>query len=249
MCVEDVHDARDYCYWGIRSELLYECQGCGYDVFNLRFCNLCWSGCQNLTYCDHCFACKDCFGCSGLKKKQYCIFNKQYTKEEYEVLVSRIIEHMKKTEEYGEFFPISDSTFAYNESLAQEHLPITKEDALRLDYPWKDKGNKDFVPQGNALPDDITEATDEYTSKVFSCASTQKNFKIIPQELEFYRKHNIPLPIYHPDERHQRRFSQRNPRRLHARQCQKCNKEIKTTFAPETPEIVYCEACYLDEVY
>jgi hypothetical protein len=27
--------------------------------------------------------------------KEYCILNKQYTKEEYEILVPKIIEHMK----------------------------------------------------------------------------------------------------------------------------------------------------------
>jgi hypothetical protein len=32
--------------------------------------------------------------------KQYCILNKQYTKEEYEELVPKIIEHMKKTGEW-----------------------------------------------------------------------------------------------------------------------------------------------------
>ncbi|MDP2669631.1 MAG: hypothetical protein Q8O99_01100 [bacterium] len=37
------------------------------------------------------------FGCSNLRNKQYCIFNKQYTQEEYEQLVPKIITHMQET--------------------------------------------------------------------------------------------------------------------------------------------------------
>ncbi|MDR2416416.1 MAG: hypothetical protein LBD75_07670 [Candidatus Peribacteria bacterium] len=38
-----------------------------------------------------------CFGCIGLRNKEYCIFNKQYTKAEYEKLVAEIIEQMQQT--------------------------------------------------------------------------------------------------------------------------------------------------------
>jgi hypothetical protein len=37
------------------------------------------------------------FGCIGLRNQQYCILNKQYTKEEYEKTVALIIEHMQQT--------------------------------------------------------------------------------------------------------------------------------------------------------
>ena len=33
------------------------------------------------------------------------------------------------------------------------------------------------------------------------------------------------------------------------RKCDKCSKDMKTTYAPKRPEIVYCEECYLNEVY
>jgi len=41
----------------------------------------------------------------------------------------------------------------------------------------------------------------------------------------------------------------KNPRKLYIRNCDKCGKEMKTTYAPERPEIVYCENCYNKEVY
>ena len=64
--------------------------------------------------------------------------NKQYTKEEYEELVPKIIEHMKTPltnpllggegmSERGEFFPMHSSHYAYNETIAQDFFPLTKE--------------------------------------------------------------------------------------------------------------------------
>jgi hypothetical protein len=85
---------------------------------------------NNVLYSDTCHACKDCFGCVGARHKQYCILNKQYTKEEYEVLVSQIIEKMKADGERGEFFPTTISIFGYNETEAQTYYPMTKEEAI-----------------------------------------------------------------------------------------------------------------------
>jgi hypothetical protein len=81
------------------------------------------------------------------------------------------------------------------------------------------------------------------------CETTKKPFRIIPQELEFYRKHNLPIPRKHPDERHKERMALRNSRKLFTRKCDKCRKEIQTTYAPERPEIVYCQECYEKEIY
>jgi len=81
------------------------------------------------------------------------------------------------------------------------------------------------------------------------CEITKKPFRIIKQELEFYRKYNLPIPRRHPDQRHLDRMSLRNPRHLYTRNCDKCKKEIQTTYSPERPEIVYCQDCYEKEVY
>lgn len=59
----------------------------------------CWTS-SELAYCIDCYDTKNCFGCIGLRNKQYCILNKQYTKEQYEELVPKIIEHMTKTGEW-----------------------------------------------------------------------------------------------------------------------------------------------------
>ncbi len=68
--------------------------------------------------------CNNVFWCVNLKNKQYCILNKQYTKEEYNTLVPKIIKKMKADWEWWEFFPSSISPFWYNETVAQEYFPI-----------------------------------------------------------------------------------------------------------------------------
>ncbi|NUJ98295.1 hypothetical protein HGA92_06015, partial [Candidatus Gracilibacteria bacterium] len=113
---------------------------------------------ENLFYSMFMFTCKDCFGCIGLKNKSYCILNKQYTKEEYEILVPKIIEHMmtppkspsieresgaivkQGEQEWGEFFPSSLSPFGYNETVAQEYYPINTP-PIPHPIPQKEKGN------------------------------------------------------------------------------------------------------------
>lgn len=233
------------------SELLYEWE-------NLVNCYKClfsttMNHSSNLLYCDICLSCKDCFWCFWLRNKQYFILNKQYTKEEYNELVPKIIEHMKQTWEWWEFFPASLSSFAYNETVAQEYFPLTKEECLNKGYKWKDEDDKipnvtKIIP-AERIPDDIKNIPDDILNWAIKCEISWRPYKIIPQELAFYREHNIPVPHLHPDERHKARMKLRNPRKLYDRKCMKCQKQIQTTYAPDRPETVYCEECYLKEVY
>jgi len=145
------------------------------------------------------------------------------------------------------------SLFTYNESLAQEYFPLTKEQAISKGWKWKDEN--DQVPDvkkivsAEKLPDNINDIPDDILNWAVKCEVSKRPFKIIPQELKFYREHNIPIPHLHPDERHKARKKLRNPRKLYDRKCMKCEKDIQTTYSPDRSEIIYCEECYLEEVY
>jgi len=194
-----------------------------------------------------------CFACVGLRNKQYCILNKQYTEEEYNILVPKIIEHMRKTGEWGEFFSPSLSPFGYNETVAMEYFPLSKEEVLKLGFNWSDyeppfpKVEK-IIP-ASKLPENIADIPDDILNWAIECEVTKKPFRIIKQELEFYRKHSLPIPRRHPDQRHLDRLALRNPRKLYERKCDQCHKDMITTYAPDRPETVYCEECYQREVY
>ena len=129
------------------STLLYDGVNVGYLDANIYFSANTFENCSRVQYCDYCRASSDLFGCVGLRKKQYCILNKQYDRGEYELLQSEIIEEMRrvpymdtrgKMYAYGEFFPIEFSPFAYNEAMTQFYFPIGKKEALSSNYRWMD---------------------------------------------------------------------------------------------------------------
>ena len=261
----DVKDAMDLSH-AAEGELMYNGVSvsgtnviCGWmNTFslNVRYCISCLKNVSNI------------FGCIGLMDKQNCILNKQYSKEEYENLLPQIIEHMGKMPYlnlrshkfvYGDYFPSDLSAFAYNETTAQEYFPLTKEQALERGYNWKDPEPRSYKADLTAdqLPDHIKDVKDDIVGQVIECGhkgqcneQCTEAFRIIPQELQFYRRMNLPLPRLCPNCRHYQRLKQRNPLKLWKRQCQRpgCTNTFETSYAPNRPEIVYCEGCYLKEV-
>ncbi len=243
----------------LKPELCYQTLGT-IEAYNVAYCLYVFYS-QRMLYCDTCYYCSDCFGCIGLTRKQYCIFNKQYTKEEYEMLVPMIIEHMRKSGEWGQFFPLALSPFGYNESLANEYFPLSKEQALAKGFQWRERDIRDFRPQTATLPETMGEAPDSLTQEIFACRDCTRNYRIIPQELAFYRTHHLPLPRRCPDCRYDARMKLRNSRHLWQRQCDRCHKDIMSTYAPERPAVrgseepsgsrrekVYCDSCYLSSI-
>ena len=290
----EIKDGMDLTGAGGPAEILYEGVNVGYQDTNILFCLNSYIGCIELKYDNQCSNSQYIFGCVGLRNKQYCILNKQYAKEEYETLVPKIIKHMNdmpyidqkgRIYKYGEFFPPELSPFAYNETIAQEYFPLTKDEAIKKGYSWKDPEPRNYTItlKTEDIPDHIKDVKDSILNDIIQCAHHElghsvskcneqctEAYRIIPQELDFLRKMNLPLPRLCPNCRHYQRIKQRNPLKLWKRKCQcagaksenqvytntiahehgnnRCDNNFETTYAPERPEIVYCEKCYLKEV-
>ena len=231
-----------------------------------------------MQYSIFCRNSSDCFACVGLKNAKYCILNKQYTKEEYEELAPKLIDLMDqktyidnkgRTYKYGEFFPYEFSPFGYNETVAMDYFPKNEDEANVEGFNWKLREKRDYhiTIQSENLPDDINDVDDSILNEVISCPNngdpmTQciSAFRIVPNELQFYKQKSLPLPRYCPNCRHYERLKYRNPMRLYSRKCmceknhlhhegKNCEVEFETSYAPDRPEIVYCEKCYQQEVY
>jgi hypothetical protein len=259
----DCKDCEDckYIYFSPKTIFTQDCAFCAPD--GNRFCyNLCstvdlessmtcffvWYG-NNIYYSMNCHHNNDIFACVGLRNQKYCILNKQYSKEEYEQLVAKIIEHMQKTGEWGDYFPFQISPFAYNETIAQEYFPLTKDQALQIGSRWKDEqdsspGQSTFVP-----PEDIREVNAKICNQTLQCEVTGRKYKIIPQELSFYKKMKLPIPRVHPDQRHHNRLQSHNEYKLWSTKCTMCGADIETIHSPQSSEKVFCEKCYLQSVY
>lgn len=251
--VEESKDMMDCSCAGFNGcELYYECLNAG-DGGMLNVCSFNnWTS-SNIYYCDTAQMCNNCFGCVGVRHKNYCIMNKQYTKEEYVNLVPKIIEHMQSTGEWGDNFPISLSPFAYNETLAQDYFPLEKEEALAKGFAWQDGTDEQFdatkVIGASELPDAIADTPEEIINWAICCEKTNKPYRVNALEYDFYKRTQLPIPRLHPTERERLRRGRKNNPQLHARTCSKCEKEIQSTYKAERPEKVYCNECYKAEVY
>ncbi len=251
-------DSYDVIDTGSKSSLLYEAGGVGLSSYKSSFVNWVLGG-REVYYSDLCNNCSNIFGCIGLKNKQYCILNKQYTKEEYEELVPKIIQHMNdmpyvdkkgRVYKYGEFFPSELSLFAYTETIAQEFFSLTKKQITEMGYNWKDSEGRNLESDISYadFPDDIKDLKDNIIGKTILCKdwdddsekaqehNCTKVFKIIEKELAFYKKMNLPLPRLCPNCRHYQRIKQRNPLKLWHRKCQCAGKKSDNEVYKNTIE-------------
>ena len=215
---------------------------------------------MDILYSESCQSSNNCFGCVALKHAEYSIFNKQYSKEEYSKLKEKIIDHMKNGGEWGEFFPMKYSPFAYNESMANLSFPMTKTEIINSGFHYQDnlqqtKGKTTL----KEIPENINDVPETIVDEILECAECERNYKIIPNEFSFYKKWQIPIPRKCFFCRFKKRFSLRTPSAIWHRTCMcekqnhfhkdKCEEEFETSYAPDRPEIIYCEKCYQQEVY
>ncbi len=288
---DDMSDAQD-CRWvtsyGHASSRMYNSSQVGRYTSQVRCSSTIGRG-ENLLYCIDTKKSKNCFGCVNMKQKEYCIFNKQYTREEYEDIVPHIIESMKKSWTWWHFLPSSCTVFPYNDSVANDQYPIhtlcdskgnetilsergswkvtlleewVVVDAL-LDLGWEEKRpikrrtqevEINMPPDlqtlaASALPNTISAVTNDILTQAIVCSKTQRPFRVVPMELEFYREMWLPLPQKHPDIRHQERISIRAWREFHLRKCEATGEEIVSVYPWNSNFKVYSDAAYQQAIY
>ena len=184
----------------------------------------------------------------------------QYSKEDYEKLRARIIEDMNNnpymsvaghTYRYGEFFPPEFAPHAYNDSFASRFFPLTKEETLARGLKWETPEEKEYAVtvRSEDLPDNIKDAPDTITKEVIGCASCRRGFRIVAQELQFLRKHKLPLPRRCPFCRIWDKVDRWvGNMHLHDRICDKCGKAFRTHYDKEHAPVIYCKECYIKEI-
>ncbi|MDP3880713.1 MAG: hypothetical protein Q8Q32_00835, partial [bacterium] len=277
-------DCYDFTHFGENSELIYESCMLGWHS-RVRFSWFITIQGMEIDYSMGVIGSKNMFGCVGMQKKQYCILNKQYSKEEYEALRNQIIKQMNdlpyvdkqgRVYKYGEFFPIEASPYAYNETTAQLYFPLEQTEIKNHGYTWRDPAERGYTitKKGSELSDSF-EFSDAVKNETVGCLhegacghGCSKAFRFVPAELAFYRQFKLPLPRLCSNCRHVSRVQMTNLPRLWKRACacggiksgaysnvgkhfhgeQKCPNEFETSYAPDRPEIVYCESCYNSEV-
>jgi len=254
MMTRDVKDSYDITMWG-EIERCYE-GSVGRNAANVRFGVICAEGAYDTEYSvlTHRGGTNN-FGCVSMRYNN-CILNKQYTKEEFLALVPQIRKHMEEMPytdmrgniyKYGEYFPPEFSPYGYNESLAYNMFPLAQDEAVRNGLPWFERPQTYHAIDRAAddLPDHINDVADEILKEVIGCKKCGQGFRVIPQELSFLKKKNLPLPRECPLCRIKEKLdiwmAELRTVKTH---CTQCKKEIEISSSNADEKIILCKECY-----
>jgi hypothetical protein len=260
----------------LTGEMIYESLSASSNSYRQICSFLCFTS-KYMEYCLFCKNCSNCFGCIGINNSEYCIFNKQYTKDEYLDIVDKLRQHMMdnpyidskgRIYTYGEFYPFEFSPFGYNETVAIDYFPKSEDEATKWGYPWKQNNEKNntITKYSSDLLDSIENTEDSILNETIECSNHGKSeyqcttaFRVTAIELEFYRNKGLPLPRTCPNCRHYERLAYRNPMKLskkicscdksgHSHEEKQCQNEFETTYDSDLIKNVFCEQCYQKEV-
>lgn len=209
---------------------------------NIINCVECWGEVHDLTYSSYCSDSSNLFCCVGLKGKEYCIFNKQYSKEEYHALKDDITRHLKQRSVWGKFFPANFSGYPYNLSSANVHMPLSKIPAKMLGFLWDDKsevikpsqllgarGAEEDSPF-DEIPRRLDGAEDSLTSKVYLCELTGRPYRITKDELSLHRTLSVALPTRAFEQRHLERVLTLAPRKMEMKKSERSGRSYRTAY-------------------
>lgn len=175
-----------------------------------------WFG-DNVQYSIECAHSQYLFGCVGLRRAAHCILNKQYTPEEYSRLRARIIDEMRARGDWGEFFPAGHSLYAYNDSIADLYMPLSKGAAAARGYRWNDDLAQEAQGPGIIPPTELEKTPDSIINQALIDEASGKFFKVNAAELEFHRRIGVAIPAHAPETRHRNRIRKRHFFRLFSR--------------------------------
>ena len=222
---------------------------CVYYSYGMKNSN--WSSGRYSEYLEICDEVEYCFGCIGLRKKKYCILNKQYSKEEYEKLKAQIINDIEKKGEYGKFLPYTMGLCPYNLSVAILYFPeVKKEEILQKGGYWSED---DLSSQNGMssldLPDSINDTGKDITVIALICPETKYRFNVSEAEYEFHKRKGFALPRTHFDLRMLKRARKTATLKSYPSRCFYCQKDIMAYYPPGWGYgKIACEECYKQNI-
>ena len=236
---------------GSYTEHSYSCTNIDRNSYNVYF-SVASIECGDSEYLMNCRNCKHCFGCIGLESKQFCIFNIQYSEEEYYKLLDQIKFAMLQSGEYGKLFPLSFSFYLYNASLSAIVFPLEEEEIGKIDG-WQHEGQLPIskgitILNSENVPELIDDVEDSILDTAIMGKTQKRPFRLVKDELAFYRNKHFPVPVETPYTRMTKRFEYVNYFKVYKDYCDKCGNEILAGSTHEKGFHPYCETCYQEEI-
>jgi len=165
--------------------------------------------CNNVFYSYYLESCAYCIWCIGLKNKTYCILNKQYTKQEWEIMADKIFSQMEIDWNLWDFFPGGLNPFYFNDTMWGILGNFTKDEVEAEWYMWRDAEIKVDIPEGSDVisTDDLWDYQwydENWTWKIDASILRKvikddngNYYRIVQMEYEFLEKYWLPLSHLH----------------------------------------------------
>lgn len=241
---EGIKDSLDCIAFDINIELAYQGVMLTDGCYEIKSCfNL--ASCRYMEYCAFCVQCENCFACCGLVGKEYHIFNKPYSKEDYHTLKNKIISDMG--DEYLNFFPGHFAPQPYEESWSGFHMPLGLKDQEKLGFRisnFKNQREGNFKSRVE-IPDKLNEINSDHYLNVYWDDVCSKPFKIHQQDIVFYNNLGVPPSDCFYMWRIKQNYSwMPTSGVLSDISCSMCNKTIQTSYDNSTELTFVCEGCY-----
>ncbi|MDD2870799.1 MAG: hypothetical protein PHS49_02315 [Candidatus Gracilibacteria bacterium] len=199
----------DFAFGGEGNLDIYGVCSSGFGCSKVYLSRFISSGSTNIYYSSNIESCSYLFGCIGLKNKSYCIFNKQFEKEEWEKEVCKIFAQMDSDGILGDFFPGDLNPSYFNDTVAGLLGEFSREDVLNKGYLWRDEEIKVDIPEGVEVitTKDLNnyqgfdsngnwQINPEILKKVIK-DEKGNIYRIVQMEYDFLMKHGLPLPEIH----------------------------------------------------
>ncbi|EKE26262.1 MAG: hypothetical protein ACD_4C00352G0002, partial [uncultured bacterium (gcode 4)] len=168
------------CLFCIKSSVCYECT----DILK---CNSCFYvvksiNCSNSYFLSNCEWCHDCFFCVNLRNKSYCIYNKEYSKEEYYEKIKNILENRDTNYFQNEFekfklgFPNKNLDLKNIENVIWDNVQNAKDSQFLFDAT-----NVENIKFWQFVQD----STDLYDVD-YNCCDSSLSYEVISWWIEMY---------------------------------------------------------------
>ena len=198
----------DFLVWWEWNNDIYGVSNSGGNCSNVyNSVQISWS--TDIYYSQNIETCSHLLFCNGLKNKQYCILNKEYSKEEWEVLADKIFTKMEQDGILWEYFPGELNPFYFNDTIAGMLWDFKKEEVIEKWYMWRDEEIKVDIPEWvDIITTDELDSYQWYTenwewrinpeilNKVIK-DSKWDYYRIVQMEYDFLVKYELPLPNLH----------------------------------------------------
>lgn len=194
-------------WWGPSLQDIYAVNGIAINSENCyTSCHV--PNCNTVFYSYYLESCSFCIWCIGLQNKSYCILNKQYTKDEWELKANEIFSQMEKEDVLWDFFPGSLNPFYFNDTMGWILWNFTKDEVESEGYMWREWEIKVDIPEES----DIISTNDlkHYQSYQDEKWLINKNilkkviqddngnyYRIVQMEYDFLSRYWLPLPEIH----------------------------------------------------